>query len=279
MTRPSRQGVPFERTTAAAAAVFVLATVVSAGVFVWRLETTAGPVVETVPGWERLPRLDGETLRRVRRFQANARAALGAGSHEAVFERGLWVTERAPRMGYAWLFLAFASERLAEREGPEGRYAALTARRAWTELLDLARLAESEVERNTPAPNRQGLMEIEELHYLGGWALRGLGEREAAEVYFRRYAESAIPSVLKFRRGIDFYNAACYAALAGQREEALRYWHATILAGYTNDPGWIAADPDLDPIRDEPLFRALAMFLNARLRSLGLPPLPDAGPV
>jgi hypothetical protein len=52
------------------------------------------------------------------------------------------------------------------------------------------------------------------------------------------------------------YNAACFAALAGRREDALRYIQAAAAIDPANVTKWASGDPDLDPIRDDPDFPA-----------------------
>ncbi len=49
------------------------------------------------------------------------------------------------------------------------------------------------------------------------------------------------------------YNAACYLALAGQREGALAAWQRVADEGGI-DVRWAQVDPDLDSIRDDPRF-------------------------
>jgi quercetin dioxygenase-like cupin family protein len=52
------------------------------------------------------------------------------------------------------------------------------------------------------------------------------------------------------------YNAACFEALAGRREDALRHIQAAAAIDPANVTKWASGDPDLDPIRDEPGFPA-----------------------
>jgi mannose-6-phosphate isomerase-like protein (cupin superfamily) len=52
------------------------------------------------------------------------------------------------------------------------------------------------------------------------------------------------------------YNAACFTALAGRREDALRYIQAAAAIDPANVTKWASGDPDLDPIRDDPNFPA-----------------------
>jgi quercetin dioxygenase-like cupin family protein len=52
------------------------------------------------------------------------------------------------------------------------------------------------------------------------------------------------------------YNAACFAALAGRREEALEYIQRAAASDPSNVTKWASGDPDLDSIRDDPNFPA-----------------------
>ncbi len=56
--------------------------------------------------------------------------------------------------------------------------------------------------------------------------------------------------------GDAYYNMACVYALRGQKELALRYLQIAALNGYATADG-IDADPDLEPLRAEPAYRAL----------------------
>lgn len=52
------------------------------------------------------------------------------------------------------------------------------------------------------------------------------------------------------------YNAACLFAMAGRRERALECLERALSEGFGNRE-WLARDPDLDPLRDDPRFQAL----------------------
>src|SRR4051794_25220238 len=52
------------------------------------------------------------------------------------------------------------------------------------------------------------------------------------------------------------YNAACFTALAGRREEALKHLQAAAAIDPANVTKWASGDPDLDPIREDPGFPA-----------------------
>jgi tetratricopeptide (TPR) repeat protein len=52
------------------------------------------------------------------------------------------------------------------------------------------------------------------------------------------------------------YNAACFAALAGRRDDALGYVQRAAAIDPSNVTTWASGDPDLDSIRDDPNFPA-----------------------
>jgi Flp pilus assembly protein TadD len=61
--------------------------------------------------------------------------------------------------------------------------------------------------------------------------------------------------------GDAYYNMACVYALQGQEELALRYLQIAAMNGYATAEG-IDQDPDLEPLRATPAYRAL---VKARL--------------
>ncbi len=56
--------------------------------------------------------------------------------------------------------------------------------------------------------------------------------------------------------GDAYYNMACVYALRGEKEMALRYLQIAALNGYAT-AGGMDEDPDLEPLRDDPGYRAL----------------------
>ena len=52
------------------------------------------------------------------------------------------------------------------------------------------------------------------------------------------------------------YNAACFEALAGRREDALAHLRAALVLEPETVRGWAAGDSDLDSLRDDPAFPA-----------------------
>jgi adenylate cyclase len=89
---------------------------------------------------------------------------------------------------------------------------------------------------------------------LGSTVLAGLGERERAA----EFAERAL--ALRPDQFAAIYNAACAFALIGERERALGLVERFRESGWGN-LDWIAEDPDLDSIRDEPRFKAVMQAL------------------
>ena len=98
-----------------------------------------------------------------------------------------------------------------------------------------------------------------------GWVWKTLGEDDLARANWQRlydYHKSQTTHP---------YNMACFAALAGDREQALRYLDDAV-DQYRPDAQrdlfsldeLMDNDPDLDPIRDEPAFVATRRLLAAK---------------
>lgn len=81
-------------------------------------------------------------------------------------------------------------------------------------------------------------------------ALERLGHRDDA-VYWAGRAIESDPDDCSVR-----YNVACLFSLAGETDRALECLGEAVHGGFGN-PAWLAKDPDLDPIRDDPRFEAL----------------------
>jgi adenylate cyclase len=52
------------------------------------------------------------------------------------------------------------------------------------------------------------------------------------------------------------YNAACLFSVAGRTDRAIECLEEAVEVGFGN-PDWLARDPDLDNLRDDPRFQAL----------------------
>ncbi len=81
-------------------------------------------------------------------------------------------------------------------------------------------------------------------------------ERKATKAYDdKHYGESVKLFDEAFSRGLnrndDAYNAACSAALSGDRVKAIKYLQTAVRLGF-HDPGHINADTDLESVRDDP---------------------------
>jgi len=81
----------------------------------------------------------------------------------------------------------------------------------------------------------------------------------------RRYAEAVAAferaAAGEEERGRAYFNLACAHALAGNRERALDAAERAVEAGFRTR-AWLAGDPDLESIRDDPRFQALLARLE-----------------
>ena len=93
-----------------------------------------------------------------------------------------------------------------------------------------------------------------QLNYYRAWGKIGLGDMELGESMFRELADQLEAQ----NRGPDgviwntgaLYNLACYRAMGGEIELAMGFWERAVSLGYTDDGGWWAVDPDLNPLHD-----------------------------
>jgi hypothetical protein len=104
------------------------------------------------------------------------------------------------------------------------------------------------------------------LAYHRGWALFTAGRyRESAEAFvlsadlYEQAAQGWDPPLYQ-------YNLACYRAMGGQTDRAAEHFALCVAAGYSDRTGWWKADPDLDPIREHPVFIAAAAKLERPAR-------------
>lgn len=93
---------------------------------------------------------------------------------------------------------------------------------------------------------------------LGAFALLRLGEREKAERWLLKSLQTAP------RDSIVHYNAACFYALAGDKEKALDSLERCLIKVGNVSHEWLEHDSDLDPIRGEPRFREIVDSLLSR---------------
>ena len=62
------------------------------------------------------------------------------------------------------------------------------------------------------------------------------------------------------------YGIVCLFTGIGERDEAAAYFEQAVRAGFRNR-SWIEMDPDLDPIREHPRYRAALATLDDDSRS------------
>ena len=94
---------------------------------------------------------------------------------------------------------------------------------------------------------------------LGAFALQALGQRDEAEKWMLTSLKNSP------RDSMTTYNAACFYALAGNREKSLNYLEQSANSRCLN-LDWLDNDSDLDSVRDNPRFkRILAGFKESTL--------------
>ena len=93
---------------------------------------------------------------------------------------------------------------------------------------------------------------------MGASVLAELGEPERAAEWVARAL------VVDRDEPIIAYNAACVYATLGRRDEAFACLEAPVAGGMLN-VDWVANDPDLDPLRNDPRFAALLEAARGRL--------------
>jgi adenylate cyclase len=93
---------------------------------------------------------------------------------------------------------------------------------------------------------------------LGAFALLRLGQKEEAEHWMQRSME------VSPRDSIVHYNAACFYALAGEKEKALDCLERCLVKVGNISREWLEHDSDLDVLRSEPRFREIVDTLVRR---------------
>lgn len=94
--------------------------------------------------------------------------------------------------------------------------------------------------------------DVSRAYYLGAGALLGQGKKQQAEEWAKRALEID-PS-----DGSTQYNVACFYAQVGEVEKAI----ACLEKGGIHSVAWMQSDPDLDPLRQEPRFKAILQKLS-----------------
>lgn len=108
-------------------------------------------------------------------------------------------------------------------------------------------------------------MPIPDAAYLEGWALAGLGRPVMARERFGEFLSQkrSVPG-----RRIGAYNHACFSALAGDTDGAVRLFRTSMRSGQIGDARWGVVDPDFDGVREELWhtdlgYRAWRVFVEA----------------
>ncbi len=197
------------------------------------------------------------------------------GRARTLFARGDYTTllseaqSRIRGWGYdpeAWLFAGFAYTALARKPGFDAIPAERRARDIWQQLLlrcepwrtyrDPGGIIDWQAFADSGDEPRGAFAS----DYYAGWALLGLGRSTEARERFGRFYDR-VRDRLRMRG--DFYNLACYAALAGDTATARLAW---VMACAENiiDPVWGAVDPDLETLHPDPVFGWMLEFARSR---------------
>ncbi len=171
----------------------------------------------------------------IRRLDRSFREAFGQGQLRAAEDLAKQMVQAYPKDPASWYNRGIILDRL----GLSG-----DATEAWAQLLMVI--------------NEAGANEIRDQArnaYFRGWSEHGLGMVDQAQASFGQalalYEQSLNGNT---PTGVDAYNLACYAAMGGQVEVALEHWQQALSTGFANQSSWWVADPDLDPIREDPRF-------------------------
>lgn len=218
--------------------VLMVGLLLGAGAFVWTIEKAdAGRNARN--GFRRSPDPDPAFPQKVRQMYA-------LGGDRAVIEACKARRNSWPHDAEAWIYSALALERIAAEEpGLEAFGAGVRAQEVWEDLHDKA------------TNLNRGM--IGSRLYMEAWALLGMDRPMLATEAFGRYAGQ----ITDGSRLVDSYNRACYLAMAGDTEGAQRAF--AYAAQYQNlQPGWAAADPDLESLHGTLEFRVWNTYYELR---------------
>lgn len=200
------------------------------------------------------PRFRPLTRSAAGQFPTVARELYSEGRFALLEEVARKRAEILPGDSEARLFRAFALERAGV---PAERIAS-----AWQGLLEVADSAleaRSEGGGDVLTLEAWGGRPPLEAWFARGWALRGLGREADAVAQFRLLLEGYVLRGSGERvtpKAEADYNLACYAALAGETDLAIRCVELGALRSGGVTPAWALTDPDLASIREAPVVRA-----------------------
>lgn len=185
------------------------------------------------------------------RFGSVARRLMSAGNHPAIVRLGGLETRIDPGNAEAWLFTAFALERL-DRDASDAWCGLARAVAAHSNLLQGGEVGCDDETLDVLVAHESILAGSGHASH-AGWVFTHYERTEAARSLWLRLARNI--TTQPNPSGGNMYNAACYLSLAGEHDEAVYWLDRGVDAGYREFP-WIEVDPDLDPIRTHPAYDA-----------------------
>lgn len=110
----------------------------------------------------------------------------------------------------------------------------------------------------------------EQIDYRRAWALWGMGREEEARALFNTIADRIIEahggSPEQITDAFVHYNLACYRAMGGEHDRALRSFARAVEHGYGagSDSGWWMVDPDLEALHSDDRFWLIGSRIHER---------------
>lgn len=194
---------------------------------------------------------------------ARIRSALAQGRPERAFNIANRASEIYPEEAEAWFWKVITSVRLGTPSEAAG---------AGEQLRTLI----------TANPPPLHLAAQSRREYRLGWAMTGLGDHDTARAHFllaaELYQQGGQDTV---SRPLWLFNLACYLSMGGQTDQAARAFADAVEAGYSDGDGWWSVDPDLEPIRQHPVFLQGVAAMAERQRAQDTafdPDFPDQDP-